>query len=161
MLPQNLDRSQRLQRRHVAAAGHDHIGVASLVVAGPFPDPQPGSAVLDRRIHVQPLQFRLLAGDDDIDIIVAAQAMVGHPQQGVGIGRQIDADDLGLLVCHHVDEPRVLMAEAIVVLSPHVRRQQIVQRGNRPAPRNVARHVEPLGMLVEHRVDNVDEGFVA
>ena len=101
VLAQDLHRRQRLQRRHVTAAGHDHIGIAAFVVAGPLPDAESGGAVFDRSIHVQPLQFRLLARDDDIDIIVAAQAMVGDRQQGVGIGRQIDADDFRLLVCHH------------------------------------------------------------
>ena len=55
-------------------------------------------------------------------------------EQRVGVGRQIDADDVGLLVDDVVDEARVLMAEAVVILPPHMRGEQVIQRGDRPAP---------------------------
>ena len=158
---QQIDRGQRLQRRHVAAAGHHDVGLAAAVVAGPFPDAKPGFAMLDRLVHRQPLRRRLLAGDDDVDVVAAAQAVIGDGQQAVGVGRQIDADDLGLLIDDVVDEPRVLVAEAVVVLAPDMARQQIVQRGDRPPPRNVIAHLQPLGVLVEHRIDDVDERLVA
>ena len=38
VLADQLHRSQRLQRRNVAAARHDHVGLAALVVARPLPD---------------------------------------------------------------------------------------------------------------------------
>ena len=38
VLAQEVDRGQRLQRRHVAAAGHHDVGLAAPVVAGPLPD---------------------------------------------------------------------------------------------------------------------------
>ena len=41
-LSQKIDGGQRLQRRHVAAASHHDIGLAAAVVAGPFPDAEPG-----------------------------------------------------------------------------------------------------------------------
>ena len=80
VLPQHFDRRQRFQRRHVAAAGHHDIRLAALVVAGPFPDADAGGAMLDGRVHVQPLRRGLLAGDDHVDVIAAAQAMVGDGQ---------------------------------------------------------------------------------
>ena len=161
MLPQQIDGGQGFQRRHIAAAGHDDIRLAALVVAGPVPDADAGGAMLDGGVHVEPLRRGLFAGDDDVDVVAAAQAVVGHREQRVGIGRQIDADDFGLLVDDVIDEAGVLMAEAVVVLPPDVRREQVVQRGDGPAPGNVARHLQPLGVLVEHRIDDVDEGFVA
>ena len=39
--------------------------------------------------------------------------------------------------------------------------QEVVQRRDRAAPRNLGRHLQPLCVLVEHRVDDVDEGLVA
>ena len=51
--------------------------------------------------------------------------------------------------------------EAVVVLPPDVRAQQVVERGDGPPPGHVARRLQPLGVLVEHRVDDVDEGLVA
>ena len=92
VLAQQLDRGERLERRHVAAAGHDDVGLAPLIVARPLPDADAGRAVLHRLIHRQPLRRRLLAGDDDVDVVAAAQAVIGDAQQAVGVGRQVDAD---------------------------------------------------------------------
>ena len=91
----------------------------------------------------------------------AAQAVVGHREQGVRVRRQVDPHDLGLLVDDVVDEARVLVAEAVVVLPPHVRGQQVVQRGDRAGATAAVGGPEPLGVLVEHRVDDVDERLVA
>ena len=60
-----------------------------------------------------------------------------------------------------VDEAGVLMAEAVVVLPPDVGREQIVERGDRPTPRNLVRDLQPLGVLVEHGIDDVNERLVA
>ena len=81
VLAEQLHGRQRLQRGHVAAAGHHHVGLAALVVAGPLPDADAGGAVLDRLVHRQPLRRRLLAGHDHVDVIAAAQAVVGHRQE--------------------------------------------------------------------------------
>ena len=53
------------------------------------------------------------------------------------------------------------MGEAVVILAPHVRAEQVVERGDRAPPGNAPSHLQPLGVLVEHRVDDVDEGLVA
>ena len=58
-------------------------------------------------------------------------------------------------------KPGVLMREAIVILTPDVRGEQVVQRGNRLPPRQGGCDLQPLGMLVKHGVDDVDEGLVA
>jgi hypothetical protein len=87
--------------------------------------------------------------------------MVSDRKQAVSIRRQIDADDFGFLVDNVVDESRVLVAEAVVVLAPDMARQEIVQRADRSPPGNVVAHLEPLGVLVEHRIDDVDERLVA
>src|SRR5205085_6468999 len=110
---------------------------------------------------VEILQRRLLAGDDDVDVVATAQAMVCDREQRVRVGRQIDADDLGLLIDDVVYEAGVLMAKAVVILSPDVRGQKIVERSDGPAPRDVARGLQPLGVLIEHRINDVDESLVA
>jgi hypothetical protein len=76
--------------------------------------------VLDRLVHGEPLGGRLLAGDDDVDLIAAAQAVVGDAEQAVGVGRQIDAHDLGLFVDHVVDEAGILVRKAVMILAPDV-----------------------------------------
>src|SRR6266436_9248346 len=53
------------------------------------------------------------------------------------------------------------MAEAVVILTPDVGGEQIVQRRDGPTPWNVASDFEPFRVLVEHGIDDVDEGFVA
>src|SRR6266436_1340619 len=90
-----------------------------------------------------------------------ACSMVSHAQQAVRVRRKVDANHLGLLVHDVVDEPGILMAEAVVVLPPDVGRQEVVERRNRPAPGNLVTHLQPLGVLVEHRIDDVNERLVA
>ncbi len=87
--------------------------------------------------------------------------MVDGREQRVRVGRQVHAHDLGALVDDEVDEARVLVREAVVVLAPYVRRQQVVQRRDRAAPRQRARDLQPFRVLVEHRVDDVRERLVA
>ena len=147
---QELNGGQGLQRRHVAAAGHDHVGLAVLVVAGPFPDAEARRAMLDRLVHAQPLRRRLLAGDDHVDVVAAAQTVIRHRKQRVGVRRQVDPDHLGLLVDHVVDEAGILMAETVVILAPDMRAEEIVERGDRPPPRDLAAHLQPLRVLIEH-----------
>ena len=85
---------------------------------GPFPDAGAGHAVGDGFIHAHPLRSGLFAGDDQVDIVAAAQAVVGNGEQAVGVGGQIDAHDVGLLVEQVIDEARVLVAEAVMILPP-------------------------------------------
>ena len=132
-----------------------------LVVAGPSPDADALRAVLDGGVDRQPLRRRVLARDHDVDVMSAAQAVVHHRQQAVCIRRKVDPHDLGLLVHDVVDETGILVSEAVVILTPDMRGQQVVQRGDLPPPRQVRRDLQPLGMLVEHRIDDVDERLVA
>ena len=48
----------------------------------------------------------VFAGDHHVDVVPAAQAVIEHRQQAVGVGRQVDANDVGLLVDHVVEESR-------------------------------------------------------
>src|ERR1700676_1333215 len=161
MLPQYGHRRQSLERRHVARAGHDKIRAAALIVAGPLPDPDAFAAVLDRPVHRQPLWRRMFARHHYIDVVTAAQAMIHHRQQAIGIGRQVDPHDLRLLVDYMVEETGVLMRETIVILSPDMRTQQVIERRDLAAPWEACRYPQPFGMLIEHRIDDVNERLVA
>ena len=81
-------------------------------------------------------------------------------KQAIRVGRKIDAHHVRLLVDDVIDEARVLVREAVVVLAPDMRREQVVERGDLAPPRKPRGHLEPLGVLVEHRIDDVDEGLV-
>ena len=69
------------------------------------------------------------------------------------------ADYLSLLVDDMVDKAGVLV-RAVVILTPNVRREEVVE-GRERQSRNLAGDLQPFGVLIEHRVDDVDEGFVA
>ena len=161
MLVEQVHRGGGLERRHVAGAGHHDVGVAALVVARPVPDPDSPRAVGDRLVHAEIVERRLLPGNHDVDVLAAAQAVVGDREQAVGVGRQVDTDDLGFLVHDEVDEARVLVREAVVVLPPDVRGKQVVERRDGAPPGNLVGDLEPLRVLIDHRVDDVDEGLVA
>jgi hypothetical protein len=113
VLAEQVRGGERLHRRHVTGAGEHHVGiagtVAARVVGGPFPDADAACAVRGGGFHVQPLRGGLFAGDDDVDVVPAVQAVVGHSQQGVRVRRQVHPDDACLLVDHVVDESGVLV----------------------------------------------------
>ena len=87
--------------------------------------------------------------------------MIEDRQQTIGVGRQINPYDIGLLVDHVIQKSRILMGEAVVILLPDVRGEQIVQRRDLPAPRQFQRDLQPLGMLAEHRIDDANERLIA
>src|SRR5271154_6465017 len=69
---------QRLLSWYVAGRGHNHVWFDTLVVACPVPDPDALRAMLDRRVHIQILEMELFVGDDHVDVVFAAQAVVSH-----------------------------------------------------------------------------------
>ena len=106
VLAQDRGGGERLERRDVAAHASTTSRLAAFVVRGPVPDAEPARAVRDRLVHGEVVQRRLLAGHDHVHVVAAAQAVVGDREQRVRVGRQVDADDLGLLVHDVVDEAR-------------------------------------------------------
>src|ERR1044071_268498 len=115
MLAYEVHRCERLECWHVPGASHHHVWLTAPVVPGPRPDADPRCAVLDGGVHAEPLRRGLFAGNNDIYVIAAAQAMVRDREQRVRIGWEIDADNFGFLVDDVINEARVLMTESIVV----------------------------------------------
>jgi hypothetical protein len=89
--------------------------------------PMPSVQLHGGGLDVQPLRHGAFARDDDVDVVAASEAVVGDPQQAVRVGREVDPDDVGFLVDDVVDEAGVLVGEAVVVLLPDVRGEQVVQ----------------------------------
>ena len=118
MLVQQVNSCQCFHCRHIACAGHYYIRFAIPVITGPLPNANSGAAVFDSRIHVQPLWLVLFSGNDDINKIPAAKALVCYIKQGVGIRREKNTDDIGFFIHHEVDKARILVRKAVVVLSP-------------------------------------------
>ena len=86
---------QRLLGRHVPRAGQDDIRRLPLRRgAGPLPHPRTGRAVLVGLGHRQVLQVLLLVHDDEVDMVGAAQAVVGDGHGRVGVRREPDPHDV-------------------------------------------------------------------
>src|SRR5512140_1423596 len=161
MLAEEIYGSQRFQRWYVSATGHHHVWFSFFVIARPFPDADASGAMFDRLIHRQPLRSGLFACYHNVDIVAAAQAMIGHRKERVRVRRKINADDLCFLVYNVIDEPRILVADSVVILPPDVGRQEIIERGDGSTPWYCVSRLPPLLMLIEHRVDDVDKRLVA
>ena len=69
--------------------------------------------------------------------------------------------DVGALVGDDVEKAGILVGEAVVILPPDERGDEQVERGDRGTPVEfVLGLLEPFGVLVEHGIDDVDEGLV-
>ena len=53
------------------------------------------------------------------------------------------------------------MRKTVVVLLPDMRGQQVIERRDRFSPWNLPADFQPFRMLVEHRIDDMDERLVA
>ena len=73
-----IDRCESLHGWHVAGAGHYDVRLTTSVVACPVPDADSRFAVANCRLDVEPLGLGLLARDDHVDIVAAAEAMIGN-----------------------------------------------------------------------------------
>ena len=112
--------------------------------------------MIDCLIHAQILQVQRLVCDDHVHVVRTAQAVVCHAKQAVRIGRQIDARHLRALIRDDIQKARILVGEAIVILTPDERRNQEIDRRDRGSPAQL----QPLGVLVEHRVNDMHKGFI-
>src|SRR2546428_13335122 len=110
--------------------------------------------------HAEPLQLGLLIYDYQVDVIATAQTMIGDPEQTIGIGWQVDACDRAFLRQNGIDQSGSLMTKAIMIVAPTCRSQENVERGNRLAPGQLARLLQPLRVLDRHRSRDHCTGLV-
>src|SRR6185437_4337803 len=104
----------------------------------------------------------LLIGDNDVHIIAGTQAMVRDAEQAICVGRQVYADYIGALIGDYIQKSRILMGKAVVVLPPDQRSNKNIDGRDRSAPiQFLLRFLQPFGVLVEHRIDNVNEGLIS
>jgi len=69
--------SQSFECGNITTRCHDDVRIFALIVASPVPDTETFGAVLDSLVHVEKLEMVLLVCDDDVDVIDAAETMVG------------------------------------------------------------------------------------
>src|SRR5215211_1771594 len=158
---QPLGRRHGLQGGDVAGAAENDVGLFPFGYVGcPLPDGGARGSVRYRCLHVQPLQLELLVDHDQVDVVAAPETVVGHREEAVGVGRQVDARDGASFREHDVDQARPLVREAVVVVTPGGRGQKNVQGCHGLAPREVDRLLEPLGVLDRHGSRDHGEGLV-
>jgi hypothetical protein len=95
---------QNFERRRVTAASHHDIRFHILVVARPLQDADSLGAVDGGLLHRQPLRQRMLASNHNVHVVPTAQAMIEHRQEAIGVRRQIDPNDVRLLVDDVIEE---------------------------------------------------------
>ena len=144
----------------IAAGCHDDVRVLTLVVACPVPDSDSLGAVLDCFFHIEVLDMVLLVGNDDVDVVGAAETMICDREESVSVRWEVDSHDFWALVCDNIEETRILMGEAVVVLSPDGSCEKDVEGGDLDTPFDFIALLNPFAVLVDHRVDDVNEGFV-
>jgi hypothetical protein len=103
----------------------------------------------------------LLVCNNDVDIVLAAKTVVHGGEEAIGIRGQVDAHNFRALVGDDVKETRILVREAIVILSPHSCCEKDVERCDLLPPLNLKALLNPLAVLVHHTVNDVNERLVA
>ena len=89
MFAQDAHCSERLHGGNIARAAHHDVGIAIGVVARELENSDTGRAVLDGLVEGQPLQLRLLARDDDIDDVPAAQTLLETAKKELDRSREL------------------------------------------------------------------------
>ena len=102
----------------------------------------------------------MLSCNHHVDVIPAAQAVIKDRQQAVGVRGKVTAHEIGCLVDDVVKKSWVLMGKAVVILLPHMRGQEEVQRRDIASPGQLIADLQPFRMLAEHGVDDANEGFI-
>ena len=160
VVAQDSRRGERFEGRGIAAAGDNDIGFLSCVVGRPIPNGNALRAVVDRLFHRQPLEAGVLGCYDDVDVVLALDAMVKAGKQAVRIGREIHAHHVRLFVGDVVEESGILVRKAVVVLLPYVGGEDEVQGSDVLSPRQLIANFQPLCVLRGHRVDHADKRLV-
>src|ERR1017187_1762811 len=116
---------ESFERRYITCAGHDHVGIA-VIVTRPLPNAHPDGAMANGGFDIEPLPLGLFTGNDQVDVVPAAKTVISYREQAVRVGWQIDAHDVGLFTRNVIYEAWILMGEAVVILPPDMRREQII-----------------------------------
>ena len=144
VLAQPASRRHRLERRDVAGAGQTTSGSAPWSLLAQCHTRRAAGAVFDGRVHVEPLELRLLVDDNQVHVVTAAQAMVRDRQQAVCVWRQVDAGHAPPFGQDHIDKPGALWLNPLWSLRQQVDVSRILSEA---IDRATAVHVPPPAIL--------------
>src|SRR5208337_3505694 len=117
--PEQCCRRQRFLSWYVARCSKHNIRLLTLIVTGPIPDSNAFGAVANSSINVQVLQMALFVRDNYVDVVFRAQAVIGYRQQTIRVRWKIDPGHSGALVEYYIQEARILVCEAVMILTPY------------------------------------------
>lgn len=127
-LVQGIGSSHDLPKSGHACGGEDNLDlVVALGVGSPLPLGGAGLELGTSLVEGNPGRSRLLAGEDRVDLVGGLEALLGDREQHVGVGREVDVRHVVVverLVDQDGGDTRVLMREAVVVLTPHAVRRR-------------------------------------
>lgn len=159
-LPQERGRRHHFEGELAADPHEDHVGREPGVGAAELPDGAAGSAVRRGFGGGEEDGLRLLGADHEVGVVGGVQAVGDGGEEGVGVGGEVDAGGLRLEVEHGADEGRVLVGEAVVLLSRPGAGFDVVEGGEGAAEAGFARHLVEFAVLDHHGVDDAEEGLV-
>jgi hypothetical protein len=107
-LPEDGNGSKSLLCQDVSCACDYNVRFDAGVVTGPLPDADALCAMDDRSVHVEIDKVRLLIRNNHVDIVFTPQAVIRLAEEAVGVGRKIDARDIGALIADEIEsqDPR-------------------------------------------------------
>ena len=102
---------------HVTTRCHDDVWFFVFAVGGELPNTSTFGAMGDGVVHIEVLEMILLVSNNDVDIVGAAETVIGDREKAIGVWWKINSNNFGALVGNNVKESRILMGKAIVILS--------------------------------------------
>ena len=103
----------------------------------------------------------MLGSHNRIHIVLALDAVIKAGQQAVGVGRQIHAYHVCLLICDVIQESGILMGKSVVILLPYIGSQDEVQGRDRLSPGKLIADLQPFRVLCRHGIHDTDKRLVA
>mmetsp|Transcript_5277 Transcript_5277/g.17823 ORF Transcript_5277/g.17823 Transcript_5277/m.17823 type:complete len:490 (+) Transcript_5277:1099-2568(+) len=111
-------------------------------------------------LGAEPLGHGVLARHDGVDPVLAREALRRHGEERVCVRREVGTHHGALLGGQVVQEAGGLVGVAVVVLAPGVGGEEHVEARHGLAPADLEGRLEPLGVLVDHRVHELGKGLV-
>lgn len=86
--------------------------------------------------------------------------MIHGREQAVSVRGKVDTHNLWTLVGHYIEEAWVLVRESVMILAPYSCCKKNVEGRYFGPPVDFKALLQPFTVLVDHRVDDVNEGLI-
>lgn len=155
-----LSGSDDLKHEVGADAYDDDIRIRTSIRTGEFPDATTAATMGFCFCWGEPNGLGLFGPDNEVDVILRPEAVAEGAEEGVGVGRQVDAGHLRFEVEHGADEGRILVGEAVMFLPGPGGGFDVVDAADIFAPGCFFTKFIEFAVLGHHCMDDTKEGFV-